>query len=158
MGTRVYFISDLHLGHEKILGFSPERSGRTTAEHDHWIITQWNSVVRESDIVYVLGDVAFSLEGLAKCALLNGEKRLVPGNHDRFGMAEYMKYFTVLPGLINYKEFWLSHAPTHPAELRGKINIHGHVHSDTIDDDRYINVCVEVLGGVPLFLDKLRNR
>ena len=65
-------------------------------------------------------------------------------------------------GLYKYKEFWLSHAPIHPCELRGKRNIHGHVHQNHVMDEhhkrdnRYINVCVENTDGAPVSLDKIR--
>jgi calcineurin-like phosphoesterase family protein len=160
MSAKVYFISDLHLGHNKILNFSGDyRGGTTTEEHDEWIINQWNSVVTKRDVVYVLGDVAFTREGLDKCRQLHGYKKLILGNHDKYMVSEYMtRGFKILSGIVKYKRFWLSHAPIHPNELRGLINIHGHVHSQSIDDLRYINVCVEPLNGIPLFLEELRNK
>ena len=164
----VYFISDIHLGHKKILDFSPSRGGSCVDEHDEWIVDSWNSVVTKRDVVYLLGDIAFSREGLSKCADLNGVKKLILGNHDLFAIDEYTKYFKILPSLYKYKEFWLSHAPIHPHELRGKKNIHGHVHSSSITkpairpfepslNPRYINVCVEPLNGKPISIDKIRG-
>ena len=55
----------------------------------------------------------------------------------------------------------MSHAPIHPNELRGRFNLHGHVHQNSITlpdgslDDRYINCCVEMSYGIPQSLDKL---
>lgn len=159
MSAKVYFISDLHLGHKKILQFSSEwREGSTVDEHDEWIINQWNSVVKKHDVVWLLGDVAFTRQGLEKCLRLNGVKKLVMGNHDQFTTTAYeLNGFRVMGGIVKYKGFWLSHAPVHPAELRGCKNIHGHVHSESIDDDRYINVCVEVQNGLPRLLDDIRT-
>jgi calcineurin-like phosphoesterase family protein len=160
MSTKVFFISDLHLGHKKIIEFSALlRECKSVESHDEWIIKQWNSVVTERDVVYVLGDIAFSKDGLAKAERLTGIKKMVFGNHDRFKIAEYEAVgFSVIGGIVKYKEFWLTHAPIHPDELRGKRNIHGHVHHRSIDDDRYINVCVENVGGVPIFLDDVRKK
>lgn len=65
-------------------------------------------------------------------------------------------YFNKVCGFEKYKKSWLSHAPIHPAELRGKINIHGHVHDATITDEnglpdlRYFNVSLENTGGRPI--------
>lgn len=42
------------------------------------------------------------------------------------------------------KKFWLSHCPLHPEELRGRLNIHGHVHTNSVRDQRYINVSFEM--------------
>lgn len=157
--SNVLFISDLHLGHENIMKFSSEhRAGSDITEHDAWIVERWNSVVRPKDVVYLLGDVAFTPTGLTSIARLNGRIKLLRGNHDEFSTAIYSELFDdLLPGLFKYKEFWLSHCPIHPAELRGRRNIHGHVHHKSIPDDRYINVCVEPLRGAPISLDQIRS-
>ena len=77
-----------------------------------------------------------------------GRKHLILGNHDldrpHRGMLQLMRVFgDRIYSLHKYKGFWLSHAPIHPSELRGKRNIHGHVHSNTLDDNRYYNACLE---------------
>lgn len=155
----VFFISDLHLGHKTILKFSGEfRGGTTVEEHNEWIVSQWNSRVGKSDIVYVLGDVAFGHENLKYLDRMKGQKFLIRGNHDSGDLSVFRPYFTNVYGIVKYKGFWLSHAPIHPDELRGKVNVHGHVHQKTIPDPRYINVCVEALGGIPISLEELRAR
>jgi calcineurin-like phosphoesterase family protein len=155
--NKVFFISDLHLGHRRILNFAGEfRGGDTTEEHDDWVVNQWNSVVKKRDVVYVLGDVAFTREGFERCAELRGAKNLILGNHDKFNISEYQRFFRILPGIFKYKGFWVSHAPIHPRELHGLKNIHGHVHQHTLPDPNYINVSVEPLGGVPIWLEDLR--
>lgn len=157
--SEIYFISDLHLGHDSIPKYSgPLRGGVTTVEdHDDWIVYQWNSVVRPSDTVYVLGDVAFTPSGLVRAGRLNGNKYLIMGNHDHFNVRLYEEQgFKVLSGLVYFHGYWLSHAPVHPEELRGRKNIHGHVHARSLQDDRYINVCVEALGGLPLNFNKIQ--
>ena len=154
--SKVFFISDLHLGHKNIINFSKEwRYGETIEEHDRWIVTQWNSVVSKNDVTYVLGDIAFNDDRLPLLDEMNGRKVLVLGNHDIFKMEDYKKYFYKIKWFGTYKGFWISHCPIHPAELRGKKNIHGHVHHNSIDDDRYINVCVEPLGGTPIEFTKI---
>lgn len=157
MNAKVAFISDLHLGHDNILNWQPSRHGKNIHDHDRWIISQWNSVIRKRDTVYVLGDVAFSREALTQCSLLNGNKNIILGNHDKYDIELYQQYFKVCRGIMKYKGFWLSHAPVHPNELRGCHNIHGHVHHKTIPDKRYINVCVEALHGTPIFFDQIKQ-
>ncbi len=156
--NNTFFISDLHLGHKNILNFSPQRGGTTIAEHDEWIISQWNSVVNKGDTVWVLGDVAFTDDALKLIPKLNGQKMLVRGNHDTQNAKVYLQYFQNIYGLIKRHGVWLSHSPIHPAELRGRFNVHGHVHHNTIPDPRYINVCVEALNGVPMSLEQLKTR
>jgi len=161
-GSKKWVISDLHLGHKNILKYSGSlRGGTTSEEHDKWIIEQWNSVVRKQDLVYVLGDAAMNEESLKLVKKLKGEKKLIRGNHDIQNTGTYLQYFNNVYGLYSHKGvFWLSHAPIHPQELRGRINIHGHVHQNSIlldnePDPRYINACVEMSYGVPQSLDDL---
>lgn len=157
--SNVYFISDLHLNHKNILNFAGDyRDGDCMVEHDHILISKWNAVINKKDLVFVLGDVVMGKpDNLDILSELNGRKILIRGNHDnRFTTKEYLEHFEEIYGLYNYKGYWLSHCPIHPAELRGKRNIHGHVHHNTIldiynqPDNRYINVCVEACGGLPV--------
>jgi calcineurin-like phosphoesterase family protein len=73
------------------------------------------------------------------------KKVLVLGNHDILTTQEYLSVFDEVQGLVKKYGMWISHAPVHPNELRGKYNVHGHVHYASIEDDRYFNVCPEVL-------------
>lgn len=157
MSATPRFIGDLHLGHRKIASFVGQYRGNvtTTEEHDEWIIEQWNSTVGKRDPVYIVGDVAFNKAGLEKVRRLRGQKFLLPGNHDLYAASVYEEYGLKVIGFRKYRGFWLSHAPIHPAELRGCRNIHGHVHTRTIDDDRYINVCVEAVNGKPISIEEL---
>jgi calcineurin-like phosphoesterase family protein len=163
--SRVYCISDLHFGHKKILGFSGHlRDGNTLEEHDEILVAKWNSVVGKRDLVYVLGDVAFSRQAFFKYVpQLNGRKVLVRGNHDDFQCGEYLQYFEDVAGIFKKSGHWFSHAPIHPAELRGCKNVHGHVHHATIrnhyhePDERYINVCVEACGGYPVEFEEIKS-
>ena len=157
--AQTFFISDLHLGHRNILKFSPDRGGETIDEHDHWLVEQWNSRVTKRDIVYVLGDICFDMEKMPLISEMNGRKKMVRGNHDKFDTQVYLKYFEDVLGFTKYHEFWLSHCPIHETELRGKHNIHGHVHQNVqIENPMYIPVCVEQLNGIPVSLDELRDR
>lgn len=153
--SEVFFIGDLHFGHKRILEFSPQRGGTNIEEHNEWIISQWNSRVAKHDTVWVLGDVAFSAVALELVARLKGHKQLVRGNHDTQSTEAYLKYFNNVFGIVKKHGLWITHAPIHPAELRGKPNIHGHVHANSIPDPRYINVSVENINGLPVALSEL---
>lgn len=161
--SRVFFISDLHFHHKKILEFSgPLRDGNSVDEHNHILIVRWNSTITKRDLVYVCGDVCMG-DNLDIVGELAGRKILVRGNHDNFKLEEYTKHFEDVQGVCKYKSFWVSHAPMHTAELRGKCNIHGHVHHNSIRnsyneyDKRYINVCCEVNGGWPIPFEHIRD-
>ena len=139
----VYFTSDLHLGHKKIHQF---RAGFNSEEaHECYIRDAWKNIITKRDDVYVLGDACFTMDALKLMESLPGTKHLIRGNHDELDTQAYLKVFKNVYGLKKYKEFWLSHAPIHPQELRGKVNLHGHVHYQTVPDNNYFNCCVENL-------------
>ena len=158
---RVFIISDPHFDNNNIIKFSGDyRSGDTSREHDEWLIKQWNSVVTKRDMVWVLGDIFFSkdLEYFDYCFnSLLGEKKLVMGNHDQLKTEQYLRHFNKIYGIVRYRQTWLSHAPVHPLQLRGMKNCHGHVHHKTIEDNNYINCCVEACNGVPIPFDDILN-
>jgi calcineurin-like phosphoesterase family protein len=121
-------------------------------------LDQWKKTIRNDRcVVYLLGDVAFSYETLDLLKDLKGRKILVKGNHDDYVTTKAQaEIFEDIHGIIKYKKMWLSHAPIHPAEMRGRIgNVHGHVHNATImrrnlfgytvPDPQYFNACVDVV-------------
>lgn len=143
--ANVLFCSDLHFGHKNIGKFR-ESLSITNEEENRWRICEdWRKKVTKRDIVYVLGDACFSMETVFEFRDLPGKKILIRGNHDSLDTQVYLKYFDGVYGLLKYKEFWLSHAPIHPLELRGKVNLHGHVHYSSLPDNRYLNCCPENL-------------
>ena len=154
----VRFISDLHFGH----GNMAIRRGFTTVdEHDAYIIEQWNKIVNKRDITYILGDI--TMEKISSYHLLdrlNGVKKVILGNHDRSShVPELLKYVSFVGGMVQYKGHILTHCPIHPSQLefRYSKNIHGHLHLNSLDDERYINVSAEVVNYTPKTLDELKN-
>ena len=65
--------------------------------------------------------------------------------------------FDDVQGFVKYKDYWLSHCPIHPNELRGKYNLHGHVHNKTVEDVRYFNCSLENIDYTPISLDQIRE-
>ena len=58
----IWFTSDLHFFHDRILEFHPKRKeifGNTIEEAKEAMIQLWNSRVSKKDTVYILGDLAF---------------------------------------------------------------------------------------------------
>lgn len=157
--TAVYFMSDPHLGHNNVIRFRPQF--KSIEEHDDYIEQQYKSTVTKRDKVYMLGDIAFTKEALQRIKSWAGYKVCILGNHDceRNGVTlqDYLEVFDEIHGFIKYKEFWLSHCPIHPAELRGKNSISGHVHSNTLDDPRYLNVSMENIDYKPIELQQIRK-
>jgi calcineurin-like phosphoesterase family protein len=163
----VWFCSDLHFGHKNIGKFREPCNITNEAHNRQTIAHDWHNCVTKRGVVYVLGDACFTMETVETFASLPGKKILVRGNHDLIDTQVYLKYFEGVYGLLKYKEFWLSHAPIHPHELRGKVNLHGHVHFNTVlhdngkTDNRYFNCCPENLwalkGRALISLDEIRK-
>ena len=146
----VYFIGDLHFGHTGITAFRKEFPSE--AVHSEYIKTCWNKIVSKKDLVFVMGDAAFSAHALSQVKGLAGRKILVRGNHDTLPTEDYLEHFEEVYGLLAYKEFWLSHAPIHPTELYGRTNIHGHCHRGgpteiVTNSDMFRNIPVGVKAG-----------
>jgi calcineurin-like phosphoesterase family protein len=165
---RRFVIADTHWGHGNIIRFC----GRP-ANHDHVMLERWARTVGPDDLVYHLGDLVWNRAGHLWPAIkaLPGEKWLVPGNHDTFTNARFLRDmgFKVVPEAVGREWRWdadhvlvealgfrvaLSHAP-----LRGApadVNVHGHVHNHSTWDRRtHVNACVEVNGYAPQDLDQL---
>lgn len=122
----IYFIGDLHFGHKNISVFRDEFSSE--GDHREHLIHLWNRTITKRDIVYVMGDAAFTTEGLGSIGYLEGTKILVRGNHDLLPTEAYLEHFQQVYGMYRYKGLWLTHAPIHPTELYGRSNVHGHCH------------------------------
>ena len=163
MSRTVYFISDLHLGHKRIMEFG--QRGHDSLEDMHIaMMMAWNEKVRKhSDIVYVLGDVCFDLKEMHWLNKMNGEKRLILGNHDTFDLSVYQDYFSKVQAFHKaYKGLVLTHIPIHPKEMENRnwgTNVHGHIHHPEKNDlgDKYFNVNVDIIGYQPISLEELRD-
>ena len=79
----IWFTSDTHFGHDAIRKYC-HRPFETVQEMDEIIIKNWNSKVRQTDIVYHLGDFAFGNSDIVKKyrSRLLGKIHLILGNHD----------------------------------------------------------------------------
>lgn len=151
----MYVISDLHFGHESC---AKRRGFGSIDDHDETIIERWNSVVNKRDTVWILGDL--TMEKTIHYPLLNrlkGIKNVVLGNHDLpQHVPELQKYVNKIAGAVDMKGCLLTHVPIHTTELyRYKCNIHGHVHTQSIANPRYYNVCAEVLDYYPIAFSEI---
>ena len=79
----IWFTSDLHFYHRNIMNYC-SRPWKTVEEMNEALINNWNSVVKDDDIVFNLGDFAFASNSKWKEILerLKGKHYLILGNHD----------------------------------------------------------------------------
>ena len=150
----VFVIADLHFGDAATC-----RQGRRpfadVSEMQSEISRRWNAMVLPSDTVYVLGDIG-KRHHVNAVSHLNGKKHLVAGNGDDIGAIMGSGVFESVTIARRLRGVLLTHIPVHPSQLRGRtINVHGHLHSTTIDDPRYRCVSVEQTDFAPVRLDSL---
>lgn len=172
---RIFVTSDTHFCHSRAFIYEP-RGFESIDEMNEVIVEKWNFFVMPEDIVYHLGDVMLggptNLAGLEYIKQLNGEIRIIRGNHDtdqRVGL-----YRNECPNVesveaaayLRYKKyhFYLSHFPTLTGNLEKEslsqvtVNLHGHTHSKNkfYNDIPYMyNVAMDAHNCYPVLLDDI---
>jgi calcineurin-like phosphoesterase family protein len=165
MMRKVFLISDLHLGHKGIVSFMTEdgiskmRPWNDVDEMNEILVSNWNSVVKSQDLVYNLGDVSLNKRYLPLLDRMNGEKRLILGNHDRFSISEYQKYFTKIYGSLKLDKFILTHYPVDINSIPDwcLANVHGHIHEKESPSNKHFNISVEKIDYTPIALDRIKQ-
>jgi calcineurin-like phosphoesterase family protein len=128
-----YYISDTHFGHTNII----KLAGRPYSSIEHMnedLIARWNSKVGSGDLVYHIGDFAWSHVKRYR-ERLNGEIILIRGNHDR-RMNKQQEAF-LFAGVYDYQKvkdgshtLILFHYPIWSWDglYKGTYHLHGHIH------------------------------
>jgi calcineurin-like phosphoesterase family protein len=165
--AQIWLISDTHLFHRNFLKFTDAdgeiiRPFSDVTTMNDLIRERWNSTVKPQDHVYHLGDVALQCSAtLCKEFIqsLNGKKRLVRGNHDRFTARQYIEMgFQEIHGLHNLFNVWLTHAPIHPSNIGRMVgNAHGHIHERVSPEGPYLNCSVEATNYFPVDFDAVKK-
>lgn len=168
----IYFISDTHFNHSNIIKYT-NKLFKDVIEMNNTIINNWNSIIKEDDIVYHLGDFALADDEELKelCSYLNGTIILIRGNHDGKSVKYYedigFKVLKNAPIILDEYKLVLSHIPIPDAKIPdGYINIHGHIHNKKLNEnyysnnystDKHINVSVDVTNFKPISLNEINK-
>ena len=121
---KVFFTSDLHFGHANVIRFDG-RPFEAVEEMNEELIRRWNAKVDKGDLVYVLGDMIWRMQG----------------NHDRFVKNAGVK--NMLAAVKDYddicvtledgrkKRCILSHyfIPMYIGHRYNAVHLHGHSHN-----------------------------
>lgn len=174
--------SDLHLGHKNICKYRTQFS--TEEEHNEVMFDNLASSLNKRDTLFMLGDMAFTLEWHKKLSEIKcRHKVLILGNHDTdrsVKVQHFQGMYDKIHSLLSHRNYWFSHCPIHPQELRGRLgNIHGHLHGGVVEreiqvpystdegsgsrievciDTRYLNACVEHTNFKPISFEELIER
>jgi calcineurin-like phosphoesterase family protein len=173
-----FYTSDLHFGHANIIGYC-DRPWETVEEMNAGLVDNWNKVVSNEDTVFVLGDLCWGdpRKYTEYLTALNGEKRLVPGNHDfaweghsrqrgvdTLAQCGWIVESSIIHRTINDELVKLCHFPYRdvadeqygdqyvehrPINLRAWL-LHGHVHTQWRLRDKMINVGCDVWNYLPV--------
>ena len=158
----IWVTSDTHFNHSNIIKYC-DRPFSSSLEMDEALIENWNSVVKTGDKVYHLGDVYIKAKkGYIESILkrLNGNKRLILGNHDNGKDQILQRYFEKILMWRDFKDFGflLTHIPIHESSvIKDRVNVHGHIHQRQSPEGRYINVCVEKTNYTPIHIEEIRK-
>ncbi len=174
MTHKIWFTSDTHFGHSNVIRYS-NRPWVMVNDMDNGLIERWNQCIKPGDTVYHIGDFCLTKRvDLIDHWLgqLNGEIRLIRGNHDQWvkrydrlvnkGKIKWIKdyaerNFTVDD--VKYK-FVLCHFPMlfwHNSH-HGSIMLHGHCHGSAQPHNegvRRMDVGVDCNNWYPVLLENI---
>lgn len=156
-----WFISDTHFGHKNILDYCRPHFS-SLEEMEETIVSNWNAVVKPVDLVYHLGDFAWTPKDAKRVRpRLNGSIRLIVGDHDDIPALAAAGLFQRISMWRQFRElgFTASHLPMRFDQLRHSTkNLHGHVHGATEGLEAFhYDLSVESTGYAPVNLDTIRS-
>lgn len=126
----------------------------------------WNAAARKDDTIWVIGDFAHRASDPRKLRAffdsLNGEKHLVPGNHDhadtfRLGWKSISPLTEIV---VEGQRLVLCHygLRTWNGQRRGAIHLYGHSHGRLPGTSQSADVGVDCWGYCPVSLAEIKQR
>lgn len=162
----IYFTSDLHFCYPRNPSVGT-RCFQTPEEKEAFLTAQWNQTVKETDEVYLLGDVSNG-DGRKTSQILkklNGRKYLIIGNHDsyledgRFERSAYVWTKQYYELMAMDTKFVLFHYPIEiwSGYINDRVHLHGHLHrkKPVFEEIRRYEVGVDAHDGKPVSIEKV---
>jgi calcineurin-like phosphoesterase family protein len=153
-----WFISDTHFEHKNIIEYC-SRPFKDVTEMNEKLISNWNSVVTEFDIVFHGGDFGLLQPTFLKPIFkrLNGYKKfLIKGNHDKSTTQLYLMgwdgVFNEVIIKVNGCKILLRHKPLETKKPEHiDFIVHGHTHNTKgIIYPNHVNISVENINYTPI--------
>lgn len=150
---KIFFTSDMHFGHEKLLLFN-NRPFKDAKEMDETFVYNWNNEVSKDGLVFVLGDIGETNDAriIEIFDQLQGTKILIRGNHDTIYKEETLKQiFSEIHSLheiqifdkqtSKYQEIVLCHYPMFDWNNfhEGSWHLFGHLHTRDLPEFKTLN-------------------
>lgn len=162
-----YFISDTHFGHANIIKYC-NRPFKNEAEMNQSIISNWNSRVKDDDIVYHLGDFCFGRNDYHFDAFFNqlkGKIIFIKGNHDKLAWKNRHKFFAYSDSYreieVNDQKITLCHYAMRiwNKSHYGAWHLYGHSHGTLPDDKNSLSfdVGVDCHNFTPISFDEVKE-
>jgi calcineurin-like phosphoesterase family protein len=177
----VFFTSDYHAFHKKILQLGKGRPFASLEEHNSALADRHNAVVKPDDIVYNLGDYALSCQWDQAYKFRQrfvGIQHFLWGNHDRkpFGhVAEDM--INAVPGcfasvkdidILDLSKYGVRYPVTighfamrtYTKSHRGAWNLYGHSHGQLPEEQRWLafDVGVDAWDWSPVSIEQVAQK
>ncbi len=171
--ANTFFTSDPHFGHD-LIRVVCKRPYDTVDQMDQGLIDNWNSVVQQGDMVYLMGDVFLyrsKAEALAIREKLNGNIALILGNHDSIAksisrawafIADNYMFKTGDQGDPDRIALYLSHCAhrSWPKSHSGAAHLYGHSHGNLPEDLnlRAFDVGMDCWNCTPVSLSQVKEK
>lgn len=155
----IFFTSDLHLGHSRVLDFCPStRRGSCGEEMTDMIIENIRSTIPTGGVLYNLGDFSFSsLEKtesyLTRIFNAGIEHHIILGNHDKTIVKnpQLHKYFESVSHKkiisVGLQQIVMSHCPFASGQWDsahyGSWHLHGHTHGKFLQEGKCMDVGID---------------
>lgn len=157
----IYFSSDHHFQHAKVIEYC-KRPYSTQMEMDSDMIEKWNSVIKDKDEVYYLGDLTLGNWGTARSYLkqLKGRIKFIEGNHDKRWFSS-LESSQKLPPIyeLNYmnKTIVLSHYSMRSwnKSFHGSYHLFGHSHGELPPYGKSFDVGVDCWNFYPVSIEQV---
>lgn len=161
----IFFSADLHLGHSRIIQYC-NRPFSGHEEMGEAILDRFNSVIKRGDMLYIIGDVAWSTYNQREFfdRLNTRAVHLILGNHDKHKPSEYAAHFQWVGDYkkitVNKVPVVLFHYPIRSWNGKGQggYHLYGHCHNTLPGIGRSMDVGVDTNGFYPYSWEDVDKR